>query len=127
MEVDILLATIAIVFGCHNTLPHTFLTKVLNISDGTNSIMKTSRLSLTSCFSLLLCSCGGDNQFQAPPAPSVTAQTVEIRDVVLFETFPGRVEARDTVNLTARVSGVLEQIHFEPGTSVKEGDLLFTI
>jgi RND family efflux transporter MFP subunit len=89
--------------------------------------MKHSRLCLTSCLFLLLCSCGGDNKFQAPPAPSVTAQTVEIRDVILYETFPGRVEARDTVNLIARVSGVLEQIHFEPGAAVKEGDLLFTI
>ena len=72
--------------------------------------MKTPRKFLF-CFPcsliLLLTSCGKDNQFQAPPAPLVTAQNVEVQDVVLFETFPGRVEARDSVTLVARVSGIL--------------------
>jgi multidrug efflux system membrane fusion protein len=92
--------------------------------------MKTSSFFIVS-FSLtallVLNSCGKDNRFQAAPAPVVTAESPQVRDVTLFETFPGRVEASDSVYIVARVSGFLEKVHFIPGAIVKAGDLLFTI
>jgi RND family efflux transporter MFP subunit len=50
-----------------------------------------------------------------------------VQDVTLYEVFPGRVEARDSVRIVARVPGVLQDIHFEDGQEVKAGDALFTI
>ncbi|MBE2284037.1 MAG: efflux RND transporter periplasmic adaptor subunit [Prosthecobacter sp.] len=44
-----------------------------------------------------------------------------------WDEFSGRLVARDRVEVRARVSGYLTEIHFKEGTQVKEGDLLFTI
>lgn len=71
--------------------------------------------------------CGQKNEFQAPPPPAVTVAMPAVEDVVLFEAYPGRVEARDAVEIVARVPGTLDEIHFEDGAIVKEGDLLFTL
>ena len=38
----------------------------------------------------------------------------------------GRIDATETVELRARVSGHLDSIHFQAGQLVKKGDLLFT-
>ncbi len=76
---------------------------------------------------LVLTSCQEKNTFAPPPPPQVTVQMPVIQDVTLYETFPGRVDNKDSVELTARVQGFLEKIHFEDGAMVKKGDLLFSI
>lgn len=63
----------------------------------------------------------------APPLPKVTVAPVEVRDVVEYEELLGRVDAAETVELRARVSGHLEKVHFQAGAVVEKGDLLFTI
>lgn len=85
--------------------------------------------SFSFCFSavLLVASCRKPNEFQPPPPPEVTVENPEIRDVTLYEIFPGRVEARESITLVARVNGFLEGVHFDAGSMVKAGDLLFTI
>lgn len=91
-------------------------------------LMKPTSLTLLlPLVALFSASCRKPNEFQPPPPPEVTAENPEVRDVVLYESFPGRVEARDSVVLVARVSGFLDKIHFEDGAWVKKGDLLFTI
>src|ERR1700712_3080895 len=62
----------------------------------------------------------------APPPPVSGAKPV-VKDIVERDDFIGRFEAVDTVDLRARVSGYLAQIHFADGALVKAGDLLFTI
>jgi RND family efflux transporter MFP subunit len=74
----------------------------------------------------------GDNgdQGQAggpPPPPKVTAAMPVVKDIMEMDDFTGRFEAVDSVDVRARVSGYLDNIHFEEGTVVKAGDLLFTI
>lgn len=78
-------------------------------------------------FSVLMFGCAKQNEFQPPPPPQVGVEAPLVEDVTLYETFPGRVQARDSVVIEARVSGFLEIIHFEDGADVKQGDLLFTI
>jgi RND family efflux transporter MFP subunit len=75
----------------------------------------------------LFTGCAQQNEFQPPPPPQVTVSTPSVDDLTLYETFPGRVEARDSVRLVARVSGFLDEIHFEDGAAVKQGEVLFTI
>jgi RND family efflux transporter MFP subunit len=62
-----------------------------------------------------------------PAAPRVTVAPVEQRLVTEYEELTGRVEARETVELRARVSGHLEAVSFQAGQHVNKGDLLFSI
>jgi multidrug efflux system membrane fusion protein len=63
----------------------------------------------------------------APPATKVTVAPVEEKVVTEYEELIGRVDAAETVELRARVSGHLQQVHFQAGQLVKEGEVLFTI
>jgi membrane fusion protein (multidrug efflux system) len=63
----------------------------------------------------------------APTTPAVTVVRVERRDITPSVTFTGRIEAKDSVDLRARVEGYLERRLFEEGQEVKVGDLLFVI
>jgi len=61
------------------------------------------------------------------PAPKVTVNSVEVKLITEYEEITGRIEATETVELRARVSGHLEAVHFQAGQLVKKGDVLFTI
>ncbi len=50
-----------------------------------------------------------------------------VKDIVEQTDFIGRFEAVDQVDIRARVSGYLDKVHFQDGTLVRSGDLLFTI
>jgi RND family efflux transporter MFP subunit len=74
----------------------------------------------------LLAGCAG-NQYEAPPPPEVTVATPIERDVTTYGAFTGRTVAIESVDVRARVQGILQQMTFRPGTEVKEGELLFVI
>jgi RND family efflux transporter MFP subunit len=59
--------------------------------------------------------------------PPVTVAKPVVKDIVERTDFIGRFEAMDQVDIRARVSGYLDKVHFQDGTFVKAGDLLFTI
>ncbi len=63
----------------------------------------------------------------APPAPKVTVALVEQRLVTEYEEITGHIDATETVELRARVSGHLAEVNFAAGQLVKKGDILFTI
>ncbi|MBR9902898.1 MAG: efflux RND transporter periplasmic adaptor subunit [Gammaproteobacteria bacterium] len=63
----------------------------------------------------------------APPPPEVDVAEVVAQPMVLSESFTGRVEAVETVELRARVSGYIQEVAFEEGELVEQGDLLFLI
>ena len=63
----------------------------------------------------------------APPAPKVTVALVEQKLLTEYGDLIGRVDAAETVELRARVSGHLDAVNFQSGQLVKKGDLLFTI
>lgn len=60
-------------------------------------------------------------------APPVTVARPVVKDIVERTDFIGRFEAIDQVTIRARVSGYLDKVHFQDGSFVKAGDLLFTI
>ncbi len=62
---------------------------------------------------------------QAPPA--VTVSTPLQKEIVEWQEFTGQFAAVDYVEVRARVSGYLTEIHFSDGQTVKQGDLLFVI
>jgi RND family efflux transporter MFP subunit len=57
----------------------------------------------------------------------VTVAKPVVKDIIERTDFIGRFEAIDQVDIRARVSGYLDKVHFQDGSFVKAGDLLFTI
>jgi RND family efflux transporter MFP subunit len=62
-----------------------------------------------------------------PPAPAVTVSPPLQRELVEWDEFTGQFWAKDSVEIRARVSGYLTEIHFTDGQIVNRGDLLFVI
>jgi len=50
-----------------------------------------------------------------------------VRELIEGDEYTGRLEAVDSVEVRARVSGYLQSVHFKDGQIVKKGDLLFVI
>src|SRR5262245_18226591 len=63
----------------------------------------------------------------APPPPSVVVTEVTQKTVPIYSEFVGQTKAEETVELRARVEGILQRVYFREGTPVKKGQLLFTI
>lgn len=76
---------------------------------------------------LVLAGCSGKGAPQGPPPPEVTVIKAIAQPVTIYDEYVGQTEAVDTVELRARVNGVLERQSFEDGSRVKKGDLLFVI
>jgi RND family efflux transporter MFP subunit len=49
------------------------------------------------------------------------------REVQEWDEYPGRLEAKEVVDVRPRVSGYVESVHFKEGGIVSKGDLLFVI
>ena len=60
-----------------------------------------------------------------PPEVLVSQPTTE--DVTDYEEFIGHIEAVQSVEVRARVTGYLNKVHFTDGAEVNQGDLLFEI
>jgi len=67
--------------------------------------------------------------YAAPIAtgPTVTVSPVELKILADSDEITGHVEATETVELRARVSGHLDSVSFQAGQLVNKGELLFTI
>ncbi|MFN8640421.1 MAG: efflux RND transporter periplasmic adaptor subunit [Candidatus Binatia bacterium] len=76
---------------------------------------------------LVLAACGGAPPPAAAPPPKVTVARPVQRNVVEWDEYIGRLEAVESVEVRARVSGYLEAVKFTDGAMVKKGDLLFVI
>ena len=87
--------------------------------------------SMTHCLTaiaaaFLLVSCSPPKPV-ATPVPKVTISQPRLQTVTNWDEYPGHVEAAQMVEVRPRVAGYIESIHFEDGSEVKAGDLLFVI
>lgn len=62
-----------------------------------------------------------------PPLVPVTATTAAPRDMPVFDTGLGTVQAINTVNVKTRVDGEIMRAYFTQGQEVQQGDRLFLI
>ncbi len=62
-----------------------------------------------------------------PPAPVVTISLPVQRKVIEWDEYTGRFDAVASVDIRARVSGFLNEVHFQDGQIVNKGDLLYSI
>ena len=63
----------------------------------------------------------------APPPPAVVVAEVIQKTVPIYSEFVAQTDAKETVDIRARVSAFLEAQHFTEGTVVKKDQLLFTL
>ena len=71
--------------------------------------------------------CQKPNEYQPPPPPPVSVSKPLVQTVTMYHEETGTTEAVQKVEIRARVRGFLEEIRFEPGADVKQGDVLFVI
>ncbi len=94
---------------------------------------KTLRLTNTHLLWLLSVTCAAVLTACAPPKPSpppaqkVTVSQPQLATVTNWDEYPGHLEAVEMVEIRPRVAGYIDSIHFQDGTEVKAGDLLFVI
>jgi membrane fusion protein (multidrug efflux system) len=89
--------------------------------------MKPKTLLSVFCLLLVLISCREKEAVQAPPPPEVTVIRTKAQRVPIHMEFVGQTFGKSDIAIRARVEGFLEGIHFEEGSAVKEGDLLYTL
>ncbi|HHZ8842938.1 TPA: efflux RND transporter periplasmic adaptor subunit [Enterobacter cloacae] len=78
--------------------------------------------------SALLVGCDeGVAQNAAPQAPTVSAADVVVKSISQWDSFNGRIEAVESVQLRPRVSGYIDKVNYTDGQEVKKGQVLFTI
>ncbi len=77
-------------------------------------------------FLILMVACG-KKPAPPPPPPKVTVTQPVRKAVTDYLEFVGSTQAYNTVQLVARVGGYLEQVFFQDGQIVKEGQSLFLI
>ena len=61
------------------------------------------------------------------PAPSVRVVETALEEVNPVVEYIAHVEPVQQVKITAQVEGTIDEVHFQEGTRVKRGDLLFTL
>lgn len=71
--------------------------------------------------------CNTKTKQSAMPIMEIQVSSPLVQDVMLTKQYPGYLTAEQTVQLVARVSGVLQKVLFKPGSQVKKGALLFVI
>ena len=75
---------------------------------------------------LVFGACDGSGPPEMPPL-EVRVARVEPRDVPLYLEMVGQTLGSVDIPIRARVDGVLEEIHFQEGRSVRQGQLLYVI
>lgn len=90
--------------------------------------MKTPRIVAAAlALSALLSACKEENQYQAPPPPTVTVSPPLREKVTNYLEVTGTTAAYNAVDLVARVEGYLTSVNFTDGSMVEKDKLLFVI
>jgi membrane fusion protein, multidrug efflux system len=71
--------------------------------------------------------CEQKSATQAPPPPTVTVAKPVKKEIVEWLYFTAQTQAVDTVTITPRVTGYIDNITFKEGDIIDFGDLLFVI
>src|SRR3954466_13018166 len=75
----------------------------------------------------LLIGCDRSPPPPALPPPAVTVSHPLEREVIEWDEYTGRLDPVESVDVRARISGLIESAPFAEGANVKQGDVLFVI
>lgn len=94
----------------------------------TNGVRQALSLSGAVLLGSLLAGCDrGEAQSAPPPPPEVSVAQVVEQKVSRWDSFNGRFDAVESVQLRPRVSGYIDKVNYREGDEVKKGQVLFTI
>ena len=88
--------------------------------------MKRPALILAGIAALAFNSCGGEDQSALTPQ-NVTVYTIQPMEVPIYGEFVGQIYGKKDIPIRARVEGFLEGIHFQEGSEVRQGQLLYSV
>lgn len=88
--------------------------------------MKTITLNLLCVFFLLFSSCAKKEPSQGP-APDIPVFQTKSQEVPIHREYVGQIFGFKDIAIRARVEGYLEEIHFEEGSRIEKGVLLYTL
>ena len=93
---------------------------------------KMKRMYISACAAFLaamvmLGGCRRDHTPALPPPPAVTVAQPVSQEVIEWDEYTGHLEAVESVDVRARVSGLIMSAPFEEGTIIKEGETLVEI
>ena len=108
----------SITFGIRNLL-------LLSITNEFIIIMLKKTFILIIC--CLVFSCKEDNSSAGMPAPKVKVVSLKSQEISLEKDFVGQVYGYKDIPIRTRVEGYLESMHFQEGSYVDEGDLLYKV
>ncbi|MBW1635192.1 MAG: efflux RND transporter periplasmic adaptor subunit [Deltaproteobacteria bacterium] len=90
--------------------------------------MRFKTIGLIICLSFFLFACSEEKKDTTPPPPQeVSIIETKAQDVPLFLEFVGQTAGLKDIAIRARVEGFLEGIHFQEGSTVEKGKLLYTL
>jgi RND family efflux transporter MFP subunit len=112
-----------------NTKVNSSITRKSRISPPLKSTLVKGAVAsaISLVLAVALTGCGPDLPNSAAAATSVTVSQPVKSVITDWDSFTGRFEATDSVDVRSRVSGYLEKVAFQDGSIVKKGDLLFVI
>ena len=90
--------------------------------------MKTITLNVLCIFLLLFFACSQkEDQQKQPQPPDITVVVTAAQEVPIYQEFVGQTHGFKDIAIRARIEGFLESIHFEEGSRIKKGTLLYTL
>ena len=90
--------------------------------------MRLKTIGLIACLTSLLFACSGEKKIPPPPPPpDVSVIETKAQEIPLFQEFVGQTAGLKDIAIRARLEGFLEGIHFQEGSEVKKGALLYTL
>ncbi|MEJ2716816.1 MAG: efflux RND transporter periplasmic adaptor subunit [Deltaproteobacteria bacterium] len=92
-----------------------------------NRVFKLFWVVFVIVFVPIVMSCTSGPKLRVPPPPKVTVSHPLQKKITDYAVFSGQTTALEAADVRARVEGWLQKMEFEPGSEVKEGDLLFEI
>ena len=78
------------------------------------------------CYLFLMASCSDKGNQEMPP-PELPVVDVTVKDVPIYQEYVGQTYGYYDIAIRARVEGFLLDRHFNEGTKVQKGQLLYTI
>ena len=89
--------------------------------------MRLKILCIAGCLLLAVVACEKKEPPKEAPPPKVTVIVTEAQEVPLYQEFVGQIFGLKDIAIRARVEGFLEGIHFQEGSEIEKGTLLYTL
>jgi len=89
--------------------------------------MKPIRLNILCILLLVFSACSEKKAEVQLPPPDIPVYRTQARDVPIYQEIVGQIYGFKDIAIRARVEGFLEEIHFEEGSRIEKGALLYTL